>query len=608
MRCNLKQFLYILSLISLSTFSLRAEETVSILYYNLLNFPDTNESRIANLATIFPYYEPDLILANELSSSSGAGKILDEALNINGVFHYQQAKFVDGPDTDNMLFYNSRKFTLLNQEEIATPIRDINHYQLYANTEELENGDTVFFNCFSAHLKAADGSQNEQKRLEEVKVFKAYLEANDLDNIIFGGDFNFYTSDEPGYQYLLDSGSVKLFDPINTAGIWADNPAFAAVHTQSPRSISIDGGAGSGLDSRFDFIVTSDDVLNNLNGVDYQENSYVVLGNDGNHFNKSILDEPANTFAPADILQALHDMSDHLPVMASFNLTGNFPTEQIPEGIIINEVLFNPYSKGVDFVEIYNNSSSTVNLKNWQIISYNSGDGTIRGTETISDSLLNFLPHNYLVLTESIKNTTRYYPNAVITRFVEVDNLPTFSNDEGTIILLNSSHSIVEQFSYNEDMHAAILSDNEGVSLERIDFDAATQLKSNWASAAKSENFATPGYQNSQNSLTAVSKAVVRMEDQSFTPNGDGIKDIVELEFSTPKGGSIGNVAVYDERGNWIITIAKNQLLGTTGTFFWDGKNASGALSPQGMYIIYLEFFDEQGNVERFKKVVILQR
>ena len=43
-------------------------------------------------------------------------------------------------------------------------------------------------------------------------------------------------------------------------------------------------------------------------------------GNDGNHFNKSILQTPENTSAPQEILEALHAMSDHLPVVMEIEI------------------------------------------------------------------------------------------------------------------------------------------------------------------------------------------------------------------------------------------------------------------------------------------------
>ena len=48
--------------------------------------------------------------------------------------------------------------------------------------------------------------------------------------------------------------------------------------------------------------------------VSYVDGSYTALGNDGNHFNKSI-NSPANQAVPSSVADALYNMSDHLPVI-----------------------------------------------------------------------------------------------------------------------------------------------------------------------------------------------------------------------------------------------------------------------------------------------------
>jgi hypothetical protein len=68
------------------------------------------------------------------------------------------------------------------------------------------------------------------------------------------------------------------------------------------------------MDDRFDFILVSSPVYYGSRKVSYVDNSYHALGNDGNHFNKSI-NSPANQDVPSTIANALYNMSDHLPVI-----------------------------------------------------------------------------------------------------------------------------------------------------------------------------------------------------------------------------------------------------------------------------------------------------
>jgi len=57
--------------------------------------------------------------------------------------------------------------------------------------------------------------------------------------------------------------------------------------------------------------------INDGSGVDFVIGSYAAYGNDGNHFDKSILDGE-NTAVAEHVALALHDASDHLPVVANF--------------------------------------------------------------------------------------------------------------------------------------------------------------------------------------------------------------------------------------------------------------------------------------------------
>ena len=99
---------YYLLILILFPFSLLGQiDTINVMYYNILNYPGTTAERSAYFREIIAYTKPDIIVVSELSSEAGADILLVNALNVNGIAHYQRALFIDGPDTDNMLFYNS---------------------------------------------------------------------------------------------------------------------------------------------------------------------------------------------------------------------------------------------------------------------------------------------------------------------------------------------------------------------------------------------------------------------------------------------------------------------------------------------------------------------
>jgi len=286
--------------------------TISIATYNILNFPGGSVSeRIQYFQLILDMLDPDILVVQEMLSQEGADIFLEQILNDDSV-EYSAAPFLDGPDTDNLIFYKNSKISYISTEQIPTDLRDISAY-----TMSLVDRPDVEFIIYSVHLKASQGSVNENRRLEEVLALKEHA-----DNLPEGyhyivlGDFNIYTSSEPAYQTLMDSFVIDLYDPIDMAGDWHDNPFFADIHTQSTRDSGFFGGASGGMDDRFDMILLSEP-FSNPQGLMYIENSYYAFGNDGYHFNQAI-NYGVNYAVPPEIADALYYASDHVPVIAQF--------------------------------------------------------------------------------------------------------------------------------------------------------------------------------------------------------------------------------------------------------------------------------------------------
>ena len=297
-----------------------AQDTVKITYYNLLDFPAAQQDRIDTLKKVLDHIQPDIFVVNELTSFNGAGLIKNNALNVNGVNRFSSAVFYDGPDTDNMLFYDHHKFTLYSQQQITTTLRDISEYVLYYNESNLASTqDTLFLHLYSLHLKAGSQTSNVSWRNQDAVILKSFLVNNNRNSrLIVGGDFNFYNHTESGCQEILYGQGLYLKDPINRMGNWHTNVGYKNYHTQSTRSGSggYAGGAHGGMDDRFDFIFISEDLISGEDGVLYLENSYLAEGQDGNHFNQSVNDG-LNSSVSQEIADALYYMSDHLPVSMS---------------------------------------------------------------------------------------------------------------------------------------------------------------------------------------------------------------------------------------------------------------------------------------------------
>lgn len=298
--------------------SLAQTDTVRITTYNILNFPGAGgEERLDDLETAVSSMTPDIFVCQEMQSSAGTEQFQE------GVFDetYDHALFVNGPDTDNMLYFHDEILDLVSQDRVRTSLRDINIYRLHFTGQDAD----LFI--ASAHLKASQGGENEQRRLGEVQDFLDYYQDHLQDEfVLFCGDFNIYNSGEPAYQELMDNG---FNDPIERPGNWHNSSQFSLVHTQSPRVEAFGGGATGGLDDRFDFILVNDRFLQD-DSWSFLDDTYQTFGNDGNHFNRAVNDGQ-NGVVSGEVADALHAASDHLPVMMDFVVrTENTPALVIP--------------------------------------------------------------------------------------------------------------------------------------------------------------------------------------------------------------------------------------------------------------------------------------
>lgn len=273
-----------------------------------------------HLRTIISHTLPDIFAVNEMGSGQhNADRILTQVINSEGRNMYSRATYTNTKNSTivNMLFYRHDKFVLYQETVVSDVVRDINLYTLYHISPSLEQGDTIFLNCMVAHFKAGSSNSDQQTRLLEAQAVMGYLSQNQFaDNLLLMGDFNMKSSYESAYGLLTyhPNESIRLYDPINKPGVWIDNPDMTMYHTQSTRTSGPGCFVTGGMDDRFDQILVSESVLSGIRGVRYIEGTYKAIGQDGQRLNQSLIDPP-NTSEPEDVIHALYNTSDHLPVM-----------------------------------------------------------------------------------------------------------------------------------------------------------------------------------------------------------------------------------------------------------------------------------------------------
>ena len=331
-----KNLLFLFLILSVSIFS---QETLNTMFYNVFKFPNSlPQNRQLILKDILDDYKPDLFMICELVTEQGADLILNTSLQ-NQPDKFARALFI--ADTTNlddplqtMVFYNTRKLTLITQKKIPTVYRDINQYSFQLN---ISSNDPIRLEVFVAHLKSSTGPANRQMRLEMVQEVTKSLKNLTQPNtyVLFAGDFNLYNSSEPAYQEILNpANAILMIDPLNASGNWQDNPAFSYLHTQSTRVSNSGFGSGTnaggsgGLDDRFDFIMMSENFKNSTR-LSYINESYKAYGNNVDCLNKDVKDPNCTGIYSQTLRTNLYNMSDHLPVVAQFRINESLSTKSL---------------------------------------------------------------------------------------------------------------------------------------------------------------------------------------------------------------------------------------------------------------------------------------
>jgi hypothetical protein len=283
-------------------------------------------------------------------------------------------------------------------------------------------------------------------------------------------------------------------------------------------------------------------------------------------------------------------------------ITLGLPDSIAPEDIILNEVMFNPLTGGSDYVELVNVSNKILNLEELWIGNW---DDSIANLESLINEQRLLLPGEYVLLTE---DTTDIINDFIIYEgdaFLEIDDLPTYPNDSGTVYLLSKDLIIVDYFHYDEDYHFNLISDEDGKSLERVTFELGMNNPDNWHTASELVEWGTPGYLNSQ-WMNVTTTGIVTIDPQLFSPDNDGYNDLLTITLELAGTDNVVDIDIYDNQGRLIRQLKDNFFVGNDALITWDGINDEGTKAGIGTYVILTSVLDSNNDREKFKHVCVL--
>ena len=310
-----------------------------------------------------------------------------------------------------------------------------------------------------------------------------------------------------------------------------------------------------------------------------------------------------NRFYNISVLNSENCMG--VPVLDGCNHAFGLPGRAVWGDVVINEILFDPISPAADYVEIYNKSDKALNISDLQLgiikTSFpNPPDTTIKAITTEQRQLL---PDQYLLLTTTPETIGVQYECSTKS-FFGMSSFPSYPNSGATVVLFFND-TIIDCMSYSDDSHYPLLAETKGVALERVSPYISSADPENWHSAA-APLYGTPGYQNSVFVDSQDDSADITIIPAVFSPDGDGFDDVAVLNLSDFGNDYTAKITIFDSSGRFVRDLVNCQTIATQSQFVWNGLDENGRIVPVGIYVVFIEVFDTQGDIKRFKKAVVV--
>ncbi len=439
---------------------------------------------------------------------------------------------------------------------------------------------------------------------------------NDRDTLILASDFEVlvelvYTTDWYHSEEKAAGGfSLEVIDPFLVCGgaeNWTSNTSALGGTPGRENSVQADRNDRSGpslVDSELEAlslnILLNESLLKDNILWDFDPSLEAELKPSMLAFPSQLslgfLQEPEKNIEYTFLLSSVSDCYGNI----SESISGKFlrPETSIEE-LYITEVLFDPFPGGDDFVELFNGSEDLyvdLGALFWRVD---------EGLMNLTQSFI-LPPQSYVALTENKAQLLFDYSLTATESVLEVADLPAMFNEQGRLVLENLQGDVLDSIYYLDEYHSPLIVDVEGVSLERLSIAYPATGKNNWSSASSVEGFATPGRENSQKLGQIVNTDQVAVEPRTFIPGSSkpSFSSFATISIRNKAPNRLANIWVVSSLGRIVKTIAKGVLLGSDDFVIWDGTDDGDLLVPMGQYLVVVEFFGGNANVEVLKEPV----
>lgn len=273
--------------------------------------------------------------------------------------------------------------------------------------------------------------------------------------------------------------------------------------------------------------------------------------------------------------------------------------------IRITEIMHDPVTIGgkvlAEYVELYNDSSEKILISDWVI-----KDATDKSIATIKTPSTFILPKSYFVVT----NDTSIYKKFPELRdsiniYITGIGFLGLNLDSDKVVVYDKQGIMQDSVQYFNSWHRKDLSVTKGISLEKISPNSNGNFGNNWSSSAATQG-GTPARKNSVSSEVGSSDKIFSALPLTFSPDKDGIDELLHLNYNLPLGNYRANIKVYDKHGREVKIIANDLPISATGEQIWDGTTEAGSIANIGVYILRFEYYQDSGGGLRSEQITVV--
>ncbi|MBP9191413.1 MAG: lamin tail domain-containing protein, partial [Ignavibacteria bacterium] len=269
--------------------------------------------------------------------------------------------------------------------------------------------------------------------------------------------------------------------------------------------------------------------------------------------------------------------------------------------VVINEIMYDPGINRSEWIEIFNSSGQTINLRKWK---YKETVTSI----TLSDSDLYLNPGEYFILANdsSVYGTFEYLQNQTAGIYLKISGSLSLSNTGEYISIVDSLNNVIDAVGYDPGWSNPEFPDTKGISLERINPAFRSSDKNNWSSCTDIIG-GTPGIRNSIFTINTKTNSEASVFPNPFSPDGDGHEDFTIIKYKLNSEFSQMRIKIFDIKGRLVRSISDNQITGKEGSIIFNGFGDDDQKLRIGIYILLIEAVDNKtGSVNVIKEPVVI--